>query len=129
MRLYIAGPMRGYPLWNFPAFDAAAEFLARLGIGAVYPADMDRAIGVDETQADDAGSFGLADFHAAMRRDIPAVLACDGILLLEGWEGSTGANIERTVNQAVGGREFRALYAEDGRLFDIYEWRGDPDRG
>ena len=31
MRLYIAGPMRGIPLWNFPAFDAARDMLIKEG--------------------------------------------------------------------------------------------------
>ena len=31
MKLYLAGPMRGLPLCNFPAFDAAAAWLTSKG--------------------------------------------------------------------------------------------------
>ena len=38
--LYIAGPMRGYPDHNFPAFRAAAAALRRAGYGVVNPAEL-----------------------------------------------------------------------------------------
>ena len=42
MRIYIAGPMRGYTLDNFPAFDEAAEYLKRCDWEVISPAELDR---------------------------------------------------------------------------------------
>jgi hypothetical protein len=43
-RVYIAGPMRGIPEFNFPAFDAAARGRA-MGLEIISPAELDRAHG------------------------------------------------------------------------------------
>ena len=48
MRIYVAGPMRGFPLYNFPAFDAAAAELRRHGHTVISPADHDREMGFNE---------------------------------------------------------------------------------
>lgn len=42
MRVYLAGPMRGLPQFNFPAFDAGAATLEALGHEVFNPADRDR---------------------------------------------------------------------------------------
>lgn len=98
MRAYIAGPMRGYPLYNFPAFDAARDALIAQGHEVISPADLDRAFGVDELTNPLPEGF----LHICMRRDIEALLTVDTIVMLPGWSRSTGANIELTVAQALG---------------------------
>ncbi len=97
-RIYIAGPMRGKRLLNFPAFDEARDLLNAAGYIAVSPADMDRARGITPETYDEA----TFDAAAAMRADIKAILKCDGMFLLPGWPGSTGARTEVAVNQALG---------------------------
>ena len=47
MRVYIAGPMRGIPRWNFDAFDKAKIIWLTMGHQPVSPADVDRALGID----------------------------------------------------------------------------------
>ena len=91
--VYIAGPMRGYAHFNFPAFDAAQEMLEDAGLRVLSPAEMDREIGFDETR-DKATPEFLAE---AMRRDLEAILRADAVFLLEGWERSTGATAEMHV--------------------------------
>lgn len=110
LRLYLAGPMRGIPFYNFPEFDAGKELCRRLGIHVISPADMDRDTGFDPNQ--ELGGF---DIHAAMRRDIAVVIdpRTDGIVRLRGWEMSQGTAVEITVNQAVGGRTFDIVYDDD----------------
>ena len=88
-RVYVAGPMRNYPKWNFPAFDRNAAFLASRGWEPISPADLDRQMGFDEN--DDTVVFGEAEFHEAMLRDYEALLRCDAIAFIPGWEKSTGA--------------------------------------
>lgn len=102
LKVYLAGPMRGYDQFNFPAFDAAAERLRASGWEVLSPADRDRAEGFDETRNT------LADFDlaAAMRDDLAWVIEADGIVLLQGWEESTGARIERLVAETCGKRVF-----------------------
>ena len=44
-KVYIAGPMRGRKLFNFPAFDAAKKEIGDMGCIALSPADLDREAG------------------------------------------------------------------------------------
>lgn len=89
---YLAGPMRDYPNWNFPAFDANAAYLRAQGWDIISPADLDRAAGFDENTT--SATFTDEDFRSAMRRDYEALLTCDAIFFMPGWEKSTGANLE-----------------------------------
>lgn len=100
MRVYIAGPMRGYPRWNFDAFDAA-ERLARdvYRLDALNPAAADRADGFDP---DEARTFTRRQWHWAMRRDVEMILTADALWLLPGWDRSEGARIEALVAVGLG---------------------------
>lgn len=98
MRLYLAGPMRGYPLFNFPAFDEYAHWLRDMGHVVLSPAEHDREDGLDET-AERLDGF---DLHAAMRWDLTAVLSVDAVAVMPGWQQSAGVGIELTVARAVG---------------------------
>lgn len=96
MKCYIAGPMKGRPGFNFPAFDEAEERFRALGWEVVNPARLDREQGFDPFK-DEAES---AEFY--MRRDLPHVCGCDAIALLPGWQDSGGANDELTVAKMCG---------------------------
>ena len=87
-RIYISGPMTGLPQLNFPAFNAEAARLRAMGFDAVNPVD----INPDTT----------ATWHECMRRDIAALVTCDTIALLPGWEHSNGANLELHLASRVG---------------------------
>lgn len=89
-RIYIAGPMRGYPDYNFPAFDAAAERFRNLGWTVVNPAEMDRERGFDETKDTPDKAF----LKHAILSDLLEISTCDAIAVLPGWERSKGANAE-----------------------------------
>lgn len=100
---YLAGPMRGYEEFNFPAFHSATSVLRGLGYGIISPAEMDLEMGLDPTVANTSaeGEFDVAD---ALRRDTAAIAGpgCDGVVLLPGWEASKGANAERAFALAIG---------------------------
>lgn len=100
---YIAGPMRGIRYFNFPAFDEARDLLRGMGLAVVSPADIDR-----ETNGFDPIKLlppdwdwnelpGDMDLDAIVRRDLDALLNCDIVVALPGWEKSAGAKAEVAV--------------------------------
>ncbi len=109
-RIYLAGPMTGWPSLNFPAFDKAQFYLEKQGFEVVSPAAMDREAGVDETKYVTSKTISSI-WHEAMRRDIVALLTVDAVALLPEWQKSAGANVELTVARALGLRvlEFSCL--------------------
>lgn len=101
MRIYLAGPMRGIPYYNFPEFDLVRNILRASGHEVVSPADIDRQFGFDAmalpqdydwTQEPDG--LVLKDVVA---RDLRALQNCEGIYMMKGWEKSKGARAERAV--------------------------------
>ncbi len=79
-RIYLAGPMTGYPDLNFPLFHAEAARLRALGYEVANPAELCNDI--------------QGDWDACMRRDLAALLTCDGIAMLPHWHDSRGACLE-----------------------------------
>jgi hypothetical protein len=88
--IYIAGPMRGYDKYNFPAFDDAAERFRSVGWNVINPADLDRIVGVHENTDPLPEGF----LRGAMERDLKAICGCDAIALLPGWRKSSGVGVE-----------------------------------
>jgi hypothetical protein len=96
MKVYIAGPMQGIPEYNFPAFHAAACALEEIGYLVTNPAAIHGEMTAD-------GHYALGDrpreltksFACFMYTDICALAKCDAVVMLQGWEGSYGARIER----------------------------------
>ena len=98
-RIYIAGPMRGYKHYNFPAFDAAAERLRRLGFEPVSPADIDRErFGFNPAKLPDDHDWNQLpegwDIREVAKRCCDAVIGCDGLVMLHDWRESSGAKAE-----------------------------------
>ena len=92
MKIYVAGPMTGMPEWNYPAFNNAAAELRAAGHEVVNPAEMGAKYGTaDEINADPEK---LADL---MLYELDAILGCDAIYLLPGWEKSPGVRKELKV--------------------------------
>lgn len=94
MKLYICGPMTGLPESNFPAFNAEAARLRALGYEVINPAEING--GPDELIACASMTPERQREHwcNCMRRDIPAMLECEGLALLPGWIHSKGARLE-----------------------------------
>ena len=107
MRVYLAGPMRGVKHYNFPQFNDAAARLRKQGHVVVNPADLDRKYNGFDAMAlpedHDWGSIPTEfDLDVCIRRDIEAVLWCDAVVLLDGWEDSAGAKAEAAVAKWAG---------------------------
>jgi hypothetical protein len=114
MRMYLAGPMRGVPEFNHPAFRKAATILRLQGHVVFSPAENDiETFGIDFLNLNQAGD----EYEAAriigttaldMRRKVIRVdlnWICDeaeAIALLPGWEVSLGARVERALADFLG---------------------------
>ena len=99
---YIAGPMTGIAEFNFPAFDQAADRLDVLGYEYISPADMDRDDGFDATVCTGFEQLTDKQRQRFARNDIGALLKVDAVVLLPGWEGSTGAQNEVRIAKMLG---------------------------
>lgn len=108
MKVYVAGPMRGYPLFNFPAFHAAQEKLEKNGHVVFNPARRDEEKYGASTS--DSATGDLAEAEAKgfnLREALGADLAwicgeADAIYMLKGWEFSSGAVAEHATAKALG---------------------------
>jgi len=92
MRYYLSGPMSGIDGFNFRAFHAAATMLRAEGHDIVSPAEMD--------EADDVPP-GERPWAEYLRRDLAALLQCDGVIVLPGWQDSRGASFEALVAETL----------------------------
>jgi hypothetical protein len=110
MKLYLAGPMRGIPEFNFPAFFAAAAKLEAEGHEVFNPAAKDNerygadiSKGNHEGRADIAASNHGFSLREALGMDLAWICEhADGIALLPGWRNSKGATAEYATAVALG---------------------------
>ena len=86
--VYLAGPMRGLPEFNYPAFDRAAKQLRDKGYMVLNPAEVNHH------------SNGI---RSCMAVDLTLIaLNAEGIVVLPGWEKSTGAKTEVALAECIG---------------------------
>jgi hypothetical protein len=110
MKIYLAGPMRGIPEFNFPAFYAAAAGLRAQGHFVFSPAERDNERhGTDISKGNATGDEKVAaeqhgfNLREALYEDMKFIcLEADAIALLPGWENSKGANAELATAKALG---------------------------
>jgi hypothetical protein len=110
MKLYLAGPMRGIPEFNFPAFHIGAAQLREAGHIVFSPAERDIAVtGVDISKGNATGDNALAEaqhgfnLREALKDDLEFIcLHADGIALLPGWTNSKGAQAKVATARALG---------------------------
>jgi hypothetical protein len=100
--IYLAGPMSKYPKFNFPAFDEAKKQLSRQGWYVVSPADIDRKAGFNADDKNGNEIIPWKTLHKIIRRDLEALVDCDAIYMLAGWQGSRGARAELAVAEWCG---------------------------
>lgn len=90
MKIYISGAITGVQNYR-ENFDRAAAEITAKGHEAVNPCDLDKILNPKTTSWD-----------RFMMADIGLLRACDAICLLEGWEHSEGAKIERDEAETLG---------------------------
>ena len=129
--LYVAGPMRGIAWFNYPMFDRIAGILREQGLCVISPADEDRKQdGFDPFENPDHAvpencTFPRTmDFNKTVRRCLEAVLRCDEIVLLPGWERSSGAVAELTLAMWLGKRVRHVRIDDADTVQFVCFWKG-----
>jgi len=89
LRLYLSGPMTGYPDDNYAAFAEAARSLRSRGFDVVSPAE-------DVPNRE-------ASWEHLMRHALRKMLSgVEAVVVLPGWKSSRGANVEVAVAKLLG---------------------------
>lgn len=88
MKIYLSGPMKGYPQNNYPLFNAVALLLRNGGNEVYNPAEYN------------VQPFNLRKAFAEYSKFICE--EADAILILPGWENSVGANAEKALAENCG---------------------------
>lgn len=109
-KVYVAGPMRGLPEFNFPAFHAATVKLRAQGYMVFNPAERDgERHGVDISKGNLTGDETIAakehgfNLREALGEDLEFICRhADVVALLPGWQNSKGALAERATAIALG---------------------------
>lgn len=100
---YLAGPMTGKPNFNRDAFVEAAAVLREQGHEILNPVEMDLIYGSWEAAIERPWQEHLA-------RDVDTVVnKADGVILLDGWEESRGANLEVRLARTFGKPVYKYL--------------------
>lgn len=119
--VYLAGPMRGIPEFNFPAFFAAEARLVADGWGVFNPAAMDTSTGFVPTALsgdEDLSGLGFS-LRNALGNDLEFITRrADAVAVLPGWEDSKGARAEVATAHALG---LPVFYALEGRSHVVTE--------
>lgn len=87
-RVYLSGAMSGKDDLNFPLFNREATRLRSMGYRVVNPAELN--------------PDPRTPWHECMKNDLKALLDCESIVMLEGWEDSQGAHLELHIAHRVG---------------------------
>lgn len=111
MYVYVSGPMRGYPKFNFPLFDQVTVELEAVGMTVANPAkhdrknypDIEKWEGFESGDTQKCPKFILPD---SLQWDFSQILQANAIVMLPFWEKSAGAKAERFVAECVGKKVF-----------------------
>lgn len=112
MNIYLAGPMRGYKDFNFPAFFRYAKQLRDEGHKVFSPAERDVEVHGTKVyktttndpvkQLENAAKKGFS-LRRALGDDTAYICKkADAVALMPGWKKSKGAIAERALARALG---------------------------
>jgi hypothetical protein len=121
-KVYISGPIAGQPAYK-AVFQSAAQHLRTLGFQVCNPCDV--PAWSHEGECPPSYSADELNVHTAacyLRGDLIALLECDAIFMLSGWENSVGARLEHSV-AAHCGIPIYSQYTIDKLIKKQYEWR------
>lgn len=102
--IYLAGPMTGYPDFNFPEFNRVAQEFRDAGWKVWNPADKEgETLSSESRKTGDhikAQKDGF-NFREVFLWDVDKVIQSNAIFMLEGWENSPGARAEHAIAVAM----------------------------
>jgi hypothetical protein len=130
-KIYVAGPMRGIPDFNFPAFKEASAKLRALGYDVFSPAERDLKVDGDifGSKTGDLEEITKKGFslRAALAADVKFISEqADGIALLPGWENSAGARAEKALAEAL---QIMVKPIQEWLMENVYEEEPPPHEG
>lgn len=104
-KAYLAGPMSGFPQFNFPAFFDATKKLRAQGWDIVSPAEIDNeedkgaALKSKDGDTRDVVAMNHKTWGDFLARDVKLIAdsGITAIVFLPGWVDSRGARLEATV--------------------------------
>ena len=108
MKIYLSGPMRGVPYFNFPQFIRVARDLRSMGHEVFCPAESDLEAYGPEVCNSPTGNLEdikhiTFSLREALLRDCEYICkTADAVAMLPGWENSKGATAERALAIALG---------------------------
>lgn len=106
-KIYVAGPMTGWVAYNLDGFNkAAAEWESR-GHIVVTPFECNSRVwarhhGREFDPHNDTCEWGDPLLREMFAEDVAALLSSDAVIMLDGWENSKGAQLERTIANRFG---------------------------
>lgn len=117
-KVYIAGPMRGLPGWNFSSFDKAEKTWREAGWQVMSPAQTYRAMGYPDPPVIGI-SYPTDREHLlhVIQVDLACIYTVKAVALLPGWENSVGCTVELAVAQFLYLDIYSALTME--RIYPI----------
>lgn len=137
LALYVAGPMRGLPRFNFDSFAVARSTLRTMGCWVFCPAERDLRDGFNPdgmTGHEDLSVHGF-NLREALRIDLEWICRnAEAVIVLPGWLTSSGAKAEVATARALGLpvhrlHEFVAQGTDAPNLAEPHDWHpSDNDR-
>jgi hypothetical protein len=85
MTYYLAGPMSGYPEYNYQEFSDVAAILRNAGFTVASP---------HEVKYDEPAGIGSLPYEDYIQGGLNLLRSCQGLLLMAGWPQSTGCRGE-----------------------------------
>ena len=92
-KLYLAGPMSGVVQFNYPSFHEAAARLRALGFEVLNPAELFHEILED--------GYSPKNWEFYMKGALREMMVCDSLVMLENWDMSRGATIEKELAEKL----------------------------
>lgn len=122
MKVYLSGPMSGHPEYNIPKFKQVTERLRELGFEVKAPHEVCAHI----PQESHPTEF--------MPPNIIALVECDAIFQMEGWQLSRGCRAEAAVAIITGksfwcAEQFRPIMPPEEVVVNPYPGTYDGSKG